>query len=103
VPLPSDGVAFNVTVLPTHCVAGLTAASADGRGYTVTVFDVGHAPAVYVIVVMPIPAPVTTPVELFTVAMLVFPLDQVPPAVRSLSVVVASTQTLVVPEIFCGV
>jgi hypothetical protein len=89
-------------MLPTHVAAGLIAASTDGRGYTVTVFDVEHPPTVYDIAVLPAPAPVTTPVELFTVAMPVFPLDQVPPAVRSLNVAFARTHILVVPVIFCG-
>jgi hypothetical protein len=91
-----------VTVLPTHCVNGVNVDATEGNGYTVTVLDVVHPPAVYVILVVPAPAPVTTPVELPTVAIAAFPLDQVPPAVRSLSVVLASTHTFVVPVIACG-
>ncbi len=47
----------------------------------------------------PAATPVTTPVVLFTVAMAVFELLQLPPVVASVRVVVLPTQTLVVPPI----
>jgi len=46
--------------------------------------------------------PVTTPVELFTVATEVFELDQVPPDVDEERVVAVPTQVTAVPDIVAG-
>lgn len=52
--------------------------------------------------VVPIPAPVTIPVEAPTVATDAFALDQAPPAGELVNVVVLATQVLAVPEIIAG-
>lgn len=57
---------------------------------------------VYVIVTLPADTPVTNPFDELTVAILVFELLQVPPAVALFRLVVEFTQTLVVPVIAAG-
>lgn len=52
--------------------------------------------------VVPVPTPVTSPVELPTLATDVFELDQVPPEVDEESVVVVPTHTTAVPDIAAG-
>jgi hypothetical protein len=50
-------------------------------------------------VTVPAATPVTTPVEAFTVAKAVFPLDQTPPVVVFANVIVEAAHTAVGPEI----
>ena len=51
---------------------------------------------------VPAETPVTTPVAGFTVAIAGFPLDQLPPPVASVKVVVDPTAVVVVPPIAAG-
>lgn len=51
---------------------------------------------------MPAATPLTSPVVIFTVAMVVFPLVHAPPVVALLRIVVAPTHTLGVPNITPG-
>ena len=62
---------------------------AVGCVFTVTTAVDVHVPNVYVMVAVPTPAPVTMPVLPTTVATVVLPLVQVPPALESLRADVA--------------
>ena len=75
---------------------------APGRGFIVILFVALQPPTVYEIVAVPAVTPVTMPEEEPTVA-LVLLLLQVPPAVASVSVIVAPSQTEELPEIDGGV
>ena len=57
------------------------------------------AAVVYVMTLVPLATPVTSPVEASTVATAMVPLLKVPPVILGVKVVVEPTQTLVVPLI----
>ena len=76
---------------------------ADGVVLTVTTAVAVHpVPSDYVIIDVPDKTPVTTPVLLPTVATVVVPLDQVPPVVPSVNVMVEPAQNAVEVEIVPG-
>ena len=76
---------------------------ADGVVLTVIIVVTAHpVPSEYVIVDVPDNTPVTTPVLLTTVATVVVPLDQVPPLVPSVKVIVEPAQNAVEVEIVPG-
>jgi len=74
-----------------------------GAGLTVTVIVVVQLPSEYVITVVPALTPNTIPDDEPTVATAGVPLLHVPPAIDSLSEVVAPSQTVGVPVIAAGV
>lgn len=91
----------NVIELPAHTVPGPNIGAVTGL--TVTGFTAEHpAPIEYVIFTVPAVTPVTIPVPDPTVAIPVALLLQVPPGVRSLSVIVAPIQTWLSPVIGFG-
>jgi len=76
----------------------------EGVAFTVTIEVTEHPVlSAYVIIEVPEDTPVTTPLLLITVATDVLPLAQVPPVVRSPSVIVEATHTGVEPVIATGV
>ena len=76
---------------------------ADGVVLTVIIVVTAHpVPSEYVIIDVPDKTPVTTPVLLPTVATVVVPLDQVPPVVPSVNVMVEPAQNAVEVEIVPG-
>jgi hypothetical protein len=76
---------------------------ADGVVLTVIIVVTAHpVPSEYVIIDVPDKTPVTTPVLLTTVATVVVPLDQVPPLVPSVNVIVEAEQNAVEVEIVAG-
>jgi len=91
-----------VIVEPTQ--NGEDAGIANGVVLTVTiVVAVQPVPSEYVIIEVPDNTPVTTPVPLTTVAMVVVPLDQVPPVVPSVNVIVVPEQNGDEAEIADGI
>jgi len=83
----------SVTVIVEPTQNGEDAEIADGVVLTVTiVVAVQPVPSEYVITDVPDNTPVTTPVLLTTVATVVVPLDQVPPVVPSVNVIVVPEQ-----------
>ena len=101
--LPPDTVEVNVVVPPTQIPCVPLRVPADGGAVTVTdlvavAFAQPPVPfLVYVMIAVPAVTPLTTPVEAFTVAMLVALLDQLPPLTVELKVVVLFAQTSCVP------
>ena len=97
--LPPDTDSVSVPVLPAHSVEGPLMAANEGVAFTLTNTLVAAVPHVlvteYEILTEPALQPVTTPVAL-TVAIVVSPVDQVPPADVSVSVIVEPVQTEVV-------
>jgi hypothetical protein len=93
---PPDVTSLNVLVSPTQTkVVPVTAA---GKGLTAKLVVLIHpVPIVYVIIVVPVVAPDTTPVLDPTVAIVVLPLLQVPNPVVSVKVTELPTQTCGVP------
>jgi hypothetical protein len=97
--VPPVVVPPNVTVLPSHTDETPVMVPATGIVLTVTIVatrqPVGN---VYVMSAVPEAMPVTIPVPEPIVAMVVVPLDQVPPVGVLLSVDVVPAQMLMVPE-----
>ena len=96
VQVPRPAASLNVVVEPLHMARAPRIAG--GAALTETVV-VTVLPDVKLIVAVPAATPVTTPVPLPTVATEVLLLVQLPQPVASVSVVVAPTHTVVVPEI----
>ena len=73
-----------------------------GKGFTVTIVVAAQEPIVYEMTDVPPVTPVTTPVAL-TIATAGVTLDQTPPSVGSLNVVVEPAQSIAVPVMADGV
>jgi hypothetical protein len=100
--VPPAVVVANVVVVPSHTAS--EPLNAAGWVFTVTVAELRHpvAGSVYLIMLLPIPAPVTTPVAL-TVATPKLELLQAPPGVAQLSTVVLPMQVNNVPVTASGI
>ena len=90
-PVPS----FSVVPLLTHAWA--VPPMPDGEVFTVTTPYAPHPPDIYVIIAVPVPTPVTTPVPDTTVAINVLLLLHIPPDVKSVNVVDNAWHTVSVP------
>lgn len=101
--VPPLTVLVRVTVRPVHTLVEPDMVPAVGEGFTVTgvslMQPVGSA---YVMFTVPVPAPVTTPLEEPTVATDVLELVQVPPVGVLDRLVLLPTQVLAVPLISDG-
>jgi hypothetical protein len=100
---PASPSLVNVVVLPTQMLCSPLNSPASTAAVTVTVLvavALSHPPlpaTVYVIVTAPVPIGVTTPVDVFIVALSGFPLVHEPPETLLLNVVVPFEQIACVP------
>jgi len=105
--MPPGGVAFNSTELPTQTDAPGTPPEPvviTGFALTVTVVVTKHpAGSIYVTLAIPGEIPVTTPESEPIVAIVTFPLVQVPPVGVLLKPIVPPTQTADGPVIMVGI
>jgi hypothetical protein len=100
--VPPGVASLSDDVVPAHNPALPVMATGGGVMVTVAMEVQPPSESRYVMFEVPAITPVTMPVNPPTVAILVFPLVQPPPGVGLLSVVVESTQIVLIPVIGAG-